>query len=513
MKLRKTFETLSAGKLIFGGLILLGVVLRVRQYLIGRSLWLDEAMLALNIVGRSFGGLLQPLDYNQGAPLGFLLAEKLVVTLTGNHEVTLRLLPLLAGCAALLLYALLLRQVTGKIGGFTAMALLAVGAAPVYYASEVKQYSSDVFIVLLLLWLAGKVIFHQLRQPEAGFPRSLNSKMLFLAVGGVLALWCSHPALFVLVAIGITLALHYALRKDLMRLRQMALVLLVWGLSFGVLYFVNLRGLAGNKYLVQYWAGAFMPMPVWEHLDWFGPTLQGMLNDPVGLGTYWPLAAALMLVGWVALLRRTWQFGVLFGLVLGTTLAASALGKYPFAGRMILFIVPVFLALAGSGLDAFVEWLRGPRWLGSGLAVMLAAVLLFQPLIAAQENLLQPTYYEHVRPAMAFLQANRRPNDAIYVYSWAVPAFRYYAPAYGLAQGDYVTGKQHGSNFRVPLVELKQFMGNSHVWVLFSHIYVAGDFNEKDYILAYLNKIGKQKRLFYDPGTSVYLALYDLGGP
>jgi hypothetical protein len=204
---------------------------------------------------------------------------------------------------------------------------------------------------------------------------------------------------------------------------------------------------------------------------------------------------------------------VLFGLILGATLAASALGKYPFAGRMILFTVPVFMALAGSGVDAFVEWLRRPRWLGSGLAVVMAVALLFQPVIAAEENLLQPTYYEHIRPAMAFLQANRRPGDAIYVYSWAVPAFRYYAPAYGIAKGDYVAGKQHGSNYRVPLNELTRFMGNSHVWVLFSHIYVDGNFNEKDHILAYLNKIGKQKRLFYDPGTSVYLVLYDLGGP
>src|SRR5690606_12042987 len=57
--------------------VVLGIVLRLRQYFANRSLWVDEASLALNIINRSFGGLTQPLDYNQGAPVGFLFIEKL----------------------------------------------------------------------------------------------------------------------------------------------------------------------------------------------------------------------------------------------------------------------------------------------------------------------------------------------------------------------------------------------------------------------------------------------------
>ena len=76
-------------------LLLLGALLRLRQYLTGRSLWVDEAMLALNIVNRDFWGLLQPLDYDQGAPIGFLLVEKLFNSILGKHEFVLRLFPLL----------------------------------------------------------------------------------------------------------------------------------------------------------------------------------------------------------------------------------------------------------------------------------------------------------------------------------------------------------------------------------------------------------------------------------
>ena len=38
---------------VAGGIIALGVVLRLAQYLSNRVLWLDEARLALNIVNRS----------------------------------------------------------------------------------------------------------------------------------------------------------------------------------------------------------------------------------------------------------------------------------------------------------------------------------------------------------------------------------------------------------------------------------------------------------------------------
>jgi hypothetical protein len=49
-----------------------GVLLRVIAYLKDRSMWFDEAMLAHNIVTRSFAGLVKPLDYAQGAPVGYL---------------------------------------------------------------------------------------------------------------------------------------------------------------------------------------------------------------------------------------------------------------------------------------------------------------------------------------------------------------------------------------------------------------------------------------------------------
>ncbi len=85
--------------------VAVGAVLRIRQYLTGRSLWHDEVMLASNILGRSYGDLLKPLDHAQGAPLGFLLIEKAVVNLLGQDEFALRLFPFLSGMLALLIFS------------------------------------------------------------------------------------------------------------------------------------------------------------------------------------------------------------------------------------------------------------------------------------------------------------------------------------------------------------------------------------------------------------------------
>ena len=80
-----TEDTASRGPTKFEWLIILfGTLLRLTQYLSNRSLWLDEAFLALNIVNRSFLQLLKPLDNNQGAPIGFLMLEKFLPELGGQ---------------------------------------------------------------------------------------------------------------------------------------------------------------------------------------------------------------------------------------------------------------------------------------------------------------------------------------------------------------------------------------------------------------------------------------------
>ncbi len=108
------------------GLIGFGLTLRVSQYLAGRSLWIDKAMPALNIVNRSFVELTQPLDHAQGAPVGFLLIQKLILRMLGSEDYVLRLFPFVAGVLSLYLVYRLADQ---YIRGAAALSTLALFAA------------------------------------------------------------------------------------------------------------------------------------------------------------------------------------------------------------------------------------------------------------------------------------------------------------------------------------------------------------------------------------------------
>ena len=92
-------------------LVNLGIALRFRQYLFNRSLWFDEASLALNVVDRDVTTLLtEPLAYLQTAPPGFLVAARSMVVALGPFDWALRLVPFIAGVSVVLLAVILARR-------------------------------------------------------------------------------------------------------------------------------------------------------------------------------------------------------------------------------------------------------------------------------------------------------------------------------------------------------------------------------------------------------------------
>jgi Dolichyl-phosphate-mannose-protein mannosyltransferase len=482
-------------------LILLGALLRIRQYLTGRSLWADEAMLALNVVNRDFAGMFKPLDYDQGAPIGFLLVEKIFNSILGKSEFALRLFPLIIGLISLWLFYLLLKRITSGAGLLTALALFAFNPRLVYYSSEVKQYILDVAVTILLLSLAAPVFNASPRKKD----------FAWLTLAGLIASWFSHPALFVLAGIGLALAIIYLKRRDYSNLRLVIGMGFLWVLNIAFLYLLILKDLSQNTYMREYWQGAFLPIPPWSDSSWFMRSLHENIGIQFGIPYAVLFVFLIMLIGWVVLLFQNQNYAIAFACVVLVTLTVSALQLYPVFERMILFLVPIGLILIGSAIQAFYQRLQKYQFLSVLSTSVLAGFLIYGPLVTSFQNFITPKYFEHIRPTMEYLRDSWKDGDAMYLSYGALPAFRFYASFYALESAPYDLGRREDyQNPQAILSQLDSYKGQPRMWILLSHVYKKGNFNEKDFILNYLNQIGEKKREFRMPGTSVYLYLYDL---
>lgn len=473
-----------------------GAVLRLAQYLANRSLWVDESYIALNVIERSYGGLLEPLFHNQAAPIGFLWATKLATVCFGTSEYTLRLVPLAAGLLSLVLFMFLAKRILATDVVVWALGLFAVSDRLIYYASEVKQYSSDVAVALAILLCALSLMSDELTWRRVGV----------LASVGAIGVWMSHPAIFVAAGGGLAAFGVVAARRDWPRLGRIALTGAVWGASFVAVFAVSLNRLTQNPKHLRYWASSFMPMPpvTLDAARWFKATLLGMVENPGGMSPAW-LAVAAMLAGAVYLLvtKRDVTLVLIAPVVL--CLIASGLHKYPFGNRLLLFLVPVVILCVFGAVEAVYE--RIPRF-GVVIALVLAVALTASPTLGALRALKKPRTHEELRTVLEHVRDRRQPGDVIYLYYAAQFPMRYYAPRVGFAEADYIQGKISRKSPERYLRDLDELRGHRRVWVVFSHPTEKRGVDEQRFILEYLDKIGVRLDERKEPDAAAYL--YDL---
>ena len=499
LKSRPSLETIAA-LLAIG----FGLALRLRQYSLNISFWLDEAMLALNIVNRSFGQLVKPLDYDQGAPLGFLWAVKFVETVLGNNEYSLRLLPFLAGCLSLFVLWALTRQLIPPVGGFFTLLVFASSRYLVSYGVQVKQYAVDV-AVTLLLYLLGMYLLR----------KKITAKDFWLlGILGALAIWLSHAAVFTLGGLGLVLIATEFMKKEQRLALGYFLVSFFWLFNFAILYLIQYRSLGSNSFLTGFWVEYFMPLTS-EAPAWTLDRLAGLFYNPGGLSIGIPawLILVLFLAGVVSLIKRERRWVWIFALSLVFTLVASSLGKYPFGGRMGMFILPGLLICFGEGIELLRRPFTSQPALGLVLVVLVTGLLTYDPLTFSVEMALKPKMVENIAPTMAYLKTNYRPGDMIYLYRTSIPAFRYYAPKYQLESAQVFNGSDYHQDRSAYQAEVKQLASNpafDRTWFLFSHLTDYEYLQDRDAILDYASQIGQKKREYNDPGTAVNLYLFQL---
>ena len=472
---------------------LLGFSLRTFAFLSERSLWIDEAMVALNIVERSPARLIEPLDRNQGAPVGFLLATKASVELFGATEYALRLPAFLASLVGLGAFGFAAYRLLPRSAAPLVFALFAISPHIVSYAAECKQYSSDASFAAVLLAIAAPFFLGPVR---------VKNWLTFGIVGAV-SVWCSHPALFVLAGLGVSLLTCAMIHRD--RARILGLILLggSWLLSFAAVYFINLQHLGHNDYLITYWAGHFAPLPVSRSgLVWFVDHALEFLHEPAGLSGSQRVTGLLVgsvgIVGLIALARiRRW---LVFAFIVTVifTLVSSGLYLYPFTGRLLLFLVPM----------SCVIWGCGANWLASQLGrrgMILGWLVLVWPGVELVNEFQKPARTEQIQPMLNHMQSNWQPGDRIYVYggsgdAGAGPAFDFYSPRYLFPAESVVRGGIHRDDPSLYRIEIAK-LPPGRIWVLFTHRHR----DEESVIRGYFASVGSCRESVDARGASLHL--------
>lgn len=465
------------------GIILMGMALRTVQYLYNRSLWTDEATLALNIVNKSFREFFSPLDYEQGAPIGFLMIEKSAICLLGNYDYILRLFPFLCSLCSLILFFRVAQWFIKPRMIPIALCFFSLSYHVLYYATESKQYSSDLAITLLLYLSVIHVMSGEYSLP----------KILIMGIISNIAIWISHPSLFIIASANIILFRNVLKGKNKQIIYWLLFLYSSEIINFLILYNITLKTLFDSTHLIilEGWAFAYMPFPPRSLTDlkWFSSNFLGVLKHPGGLIPY--LSIFPLIIGAITMAKEKKDNFLLLAIPLLLTLLASGLHLYPFSGRLILFIVPILLIGISKGIEKISEQ-------SSTIGIALTGALLFFPILSASRYLIHPRTKEEIKPIMMYLQKNKHPDDIIYLHDAAKFSFQYYAKQYGFQKSDLYIGE--GKN-------LNEFHGQKRFWIVFSHV-ESIVYNKKYFTLLYLDKLGKKLDSFMRTGAELYL--YDL---
>ena len=412
-------------RLIAAALCAVGAIARLAAYAQHRSLWYDEAALALNIVQRGFVALLQPLDFLQTAPPLFLWAERLAILPSGASEWSLRAVPLAAGILTPPLMWHVARRALPPLAAIAAVALVALSPTLVHYAAEAKPYAVDAFVTLVVVDRAVSVA-----EPSAG-----RAHWWMLAIVGVLAIVSSTPAIFVLAGAVACLGLRAALGRDSRFARRTAAVGLVWAAAFAALLATVFRPLLDDdsrvgRFMHWYWATNFLtpdpPGLATKVSSILWATLTGTFVGEPAFPNATTVLLGIAAAGVLALVAaRRFAFGVLLVSPFILAASASALRLYPLAERLVLFAAPLTALLLASSL-MFASWphtWRWPAWLGA--AAVAAGIIVSSRGVLAR--LASDEGRQESRALVSEAMRERGEGLPVWVSGGGEPAWRFYS--------------------------------------------------------------------------------------
>lgn len=474
-------------------LVCIGVIVRTTNYFLADlSLWNDEAAVALNIVHKSFLEIIGPLEYNQVAPIGFCLFTKFSASIFGETEMAFRLLSYLAGTAAIGLAFVLINNAAGLWPALLCAAQLAVVKEPIFFSNNLKPYASDLAIAIALILVAWK---------SHGLYSSCK-RLALITISGVVAIWFSFPAIFILGGVGLMWFMEWLEKPTKKSFCIIAVICAIWLLNFW-LQFRLLQSQANNAYLLEFWSDNFLPIIPKSLSDLkFFFELPHVFRDP--LWTAFPVVSSFLFIGGCLIIWRQDRrllVLILFPLVLN--LAASGLKKYPFGERMLQYgtmnlFMPISIALV-----FLLAWFSEKKWQKT-IITLLIILNLAEPAVNAAKHIFVPKKIEQVKQVVEQLTARDLSEQSLYIFGTSYTTYKYYFEQKELKPHSVVVGTGIRDPDSVNPKNQIELL-NGEYWLLFGHAKQSKGYNYENAYIQAANRRGQQLGKIIDVGASAYL--------
>lgn len=381
-------------------IILTSIIVRIIMYIKCRSLWLDEAMLAESIVSRNWLELLaSPLSNNQSAPVLYVIAVKLICSILGYSEFSLRFFSFLSFLGLLFCEFIFLRKVFNfnNIKIAFVLTITAVLPAYIWYSNELKPYMSDAFFVLLTILL----YFYYTKNKV----NITKLTIFYLLIIG----FCS-PAIFFIGGILSTEFFIAILQKDRRKIFKTFISGIIIVVMFALYYIWWMQPV--SEVMEMFWGNRHKEVGfVKETLRIFST---GAGNS--GFACFW-IFVPFALFGIYYLVKQKNNIAYSICLSMFLLLIASLIGKWPITGRLWLFLPTIVLILVPFGFEFVLKDKKIPNKIILGLFLSIIIGLFVNCLKYADDKM----YFqqEEANRLISYVRQNIKDDEKLYVYPMA----------------------------------------------------------------------------------------------
>jgi hypothetical protein len=409
-----TTEKLTANfwKLSMPATFFFGVAVRVWFYLLNSSFWRDESKLLLNIAQNSFGNLLHTLNYGQQGPIPYLWFLRVLWISGAQGELAMRGLSLAASILGFYFFYLLLSYFLSDLRAkLFSVALFALSPSIIIFAGITKQYSIDMLVAVLLLYVSR----HWFISSGSDDRKMLFKDYVLVAVSP----WFSFQAIFVILALGIGAFLK-SRQKNLREILAFSALgcasfFLEWILILHQWASQRLQSLGG----ILFFQHTSIRSWLWDLRQIYFTFTGSNLNWSLVIGSLF--ATILLLLGIQHARRRHgWPCVMALLLPLFFSLGASFIKVYPMIGRYLIFSAPGIFLLVGFGLERFFISNRRSWLKYSAVVILLIIPYLSEDVCSYGKPI------EGVREAMQFIADRWHEDDLVLCEPGAASSIAYY---------------------------------------------------------------------------------------